>query len=187
MSATPPPWGRWIVPVSAPPRERGAILGDLEEGFRRRARDDGPASARFWYAGQVLRSLLPLLQASFEELSVRRVFAGVLAGLVLTSVAPAVVDRLVGPGSAAGLGLFAWYGILATATSVAGGYAGVRIARIRAAAPMAFLVSFLYAPLGYRIAADPGSMLPEVGWLAWMLCGAIGGGVLAGRRTLRTV
>ena len=48
---------RWLLP----PHDRGPILGDLNEEFVARRREDGAAAARRWYRRHVARSVLPAL------------------------------------------------------------------------------------------------------------------------------
>lgn len=60
MSDGPPGFWPRLLGHVAPPEDREALLGDLEEEFRARAERD-PDGARRWLRGQALRSLLPLL------------------------------------------------------------------------------------------------------------------------------
>lgn len=75
----------WLAGVSAPPPDRGSLLGDLEERFRGRARSRGGRSARWWYRGQALRLLLVL--------GPRRVF-GALPRVVAPGTARAALRSL---------------------------------------------------------------------------------------------
>ncbi|NIP61199.1 MAG: hypothetical protein GWM92_22190, partial [Gemmatimonadetes bacterium] len=62
MSGSPPPprWAERLVALLAPERVREELLGDLREGYARRA--DDPRRARAWYGGQLLRTVVPALR-----------------------------------------------------------------------------------------------------------------------------
>ncbi|KPJ78703.1 MAG: hypothetical protein AMS19_11895 [Gemmatimonas sp. SG8_23] len=57
----PPSLARAILATVAPPAERDALLGDLEEGFDRRVAEHGPRDAARWYRAEVARSVWALL------------------------------------------------------------------------------------------------------------------------------
>jgi len=59
---------RLIIDISTPRQEADAILGDLEEGFKKRARKQSRAYAQLWYASQAIRSIWPLLWAATKGL-----------------------------------------------------------------------------------------------------------------------
>jgi len=180
----PPRWARWIILACAPRRDRAAIAGDLAERFERQVRELGSRRARRWYASQTVRSLLPLSLASFGDASLRRWIAGALAGVFVSSFAPAIIDRLVRPEVLTGLPLTAWYVVLGVASALAGGFAAVRVARTYTAAPMLALVWLLYAPAGIHLVRDPGRLVGEAPWLLLAVSAAIAGGGLAARRPL---
>jgi len=52
-SDRPPRLAEWLIARAVPPRDRDAVLGDLDETFRRLSRDR-PRSPRLWYWGQAL-------------------------------------------------------------------------------------------------------------------------------------
>ncbi|MBW3534338.1 MAG: ABC transporter permease [Gemmatimonadetes bacterium] len=58
MSA-PPRWARWLVAVTAPPRDRDVMLGDLDEEHEARVAAGDARGARRWYGRQALRSVGP--------------------------------------------------------------------------------------------------------------------------------
>lgn len=61
MSIPPVPrfWA-WLVGVAAPPQDRDALAGDLQERFAHRVERRGAGAARRWYRGQALRLVLVL-------------------------------------------------------------------------------------------------------------------------------
>ena len=67
-----PRFFRWILRAVSVTEDRGFILGDLRDEFLARA-ERSPGRARWWYRGQVLRSLLPCLawrlRSSFRGMS----------------------------------------------------------------------------------------------------------------------
>jgi hypothetical protein len=53
------------------PEDRAFLLDDMDEEFRARARDGGPASARRWYVTQALISVPPLLRRRLDRVRSR--------------------------------------------------------------------------------------------------------------------
>ncbi len=63
--AGPPRWSERLLTAALPWQYRDEQLGDLSEGFRRRARSDERA-ARRWYRSQVVRSLPSAIRLRFQ-------------------------------------------------------------------------------------------------------------------------
>jgi len=59
----PPPLSEKLLALLLPPGDREAILGDLAEEHRARARRDGKGAADRWYRWEVLRAALPALRS----------------------------------------------------------------------------------------------------------------------------
>lgn len=82
---------RWVVQAVAGESELEYVLGDLDEEFLEMARDRGRRAAARWYAGQVLRSIVPLLVLRIRSGELTH---ALIAGLTGAAVPLWLCDRL---------------------------------------------------------------------------------------------
>jgi predicted permease len=66
----PPRLAEWLITRTVPPRDRDAVLGDLEETFHSEALD-GPKRPRLWYWGQALLFTVAYSAERLRSLAVR--------------------------------------------------------------------------------------------------------------------
>ena len=62
VGAPPPRLAAWLVSRATPPADHEALLGDLEEEYRRILGDEGPRAARLFYWSEALGALVPGLR-----------------------------------------------------------------------------------------------------------------------------
>ena len=87
----PPRLAAWLLQHTLAPSDRDAVIGDLLEEFSYyMVPTRGPTLARWWYRGQVARSLVPLSVRAWERASLGRASMAVIGAALLTTV-PAVL------------------------------------------------------------------------------------------------
>jgi hypothetical protein len=74
---------RWVLYAVAGESELEYVLGDLDEEYAEVARARGKRAAGRWYAGQVLRSILPLLALRVRSGEATHALAAGLAGAAM--------------------------------------------------------------------------------------------------------
>jgi hypothetical protein len=82
---------RWLLYAVAGESELEYVLGDIEEEYAEMARARGRRAAARWYAGQVLRSILPLLALRVRSGEATH---ALLAGLAGAAMPLWLCDRL---------------------------------------------------------------------------------------------
>jgi hypothetical protein len=81
----PPRLAQWLVSASLAGADGEAVLGDLQEEFAAFiVPSRGTRAARWWYRGQVARSLLPLYGRAWQRASVTRASAACAAAGMAT-------------------------------------------------------------------------------------------------------
>ena len=74
---------RWLLYAVAGESELEYVLGDLEEEYAEMARARGRRAAARWYAGQVVRSILPLLALRVRSGEATHALVAGLAGAAI--------------------------------------------------------------------------------------------------------
>lgn len=91
----PPRIACWLVDQFAPPDQRDAILGDLQEEFVAIATQSDAKSARHWFWRQTGRSLGHLIGASLRQNPARLWFSVGVGLLLLWGALPIVINEAV--------------------------------------------------------------------------------------------
>lgn len=201
LDAGPPARAEWVLgALVADAALREPLLGDLAEEFEGRRARDGAAAARRWYRAQALRSVAPLVAASWwpGPAARPRRLAALLPGVAVGYVTILVLHQLlqvaagallgsagVAPGTASAGPALAACSIAAGA--VAGVLGGAVAARSLPDAPLAGALALAAASWALAVAGvvGNGGMMPLWYWggvqLVGFPLGACAGGLLRAR------